>query len=337
MEQHDRMHHDTPQKGPLTRVAAWWLPASGVGLALGAVAGWLIRDGTLSAGPLPLLAASSGAAAMIVCGGVLAALFGLGASLVAVSRTKPGTHESEAHGRRGGVALLPIIGTAAIVLFTAYTHFSIAARAIGTGEVSDQSNRVTWNQKNTARVGGAEDRQTLAAALAVAYPLGSVSRNARTVLEVPDQWQVALAATPLIARPMNAAVVPRSEGVTLAAPREAISGDGPTIAAEVDRRIAAQQGVASRNVIVVSAEHPALALPAAAYAARTGTPILFATRDGVPPPTAGALRTRGGRANIFVLGGVTESASAALRQFGRVRFVGDSDMHRKRRRVRKLS
>jgi len=58
---------------------------------------------------------------------------------------------------------------------------------------------------------------------------------------------------------------------------------------------------------VVSGDAPsALSMPAAAYAARTGTPVLFVSGNSIPAPTAGALQNRNGRALAVSLGG-TES------------------------------
>lgn len=328
MEQHDHSASDMQDQGTGEHRAWWWLLAAAAGVVAGVVAGSLIRDGRFVAGPLPLLAASSRAAAMIVCAGVLGSLAALLAALVALYRTPPVQREPAGHSRGGIVRLLPIVGTSAIVLFGLYTFYGIAGRAIGTGELSDQSNRVTWNQKNTARVGAAKDADTYAAALAIAYPPGAPERQAGSVVVVPDDWRAALAATPLIARPTNAAVVPRSESVAITAPRTVLQGGGPAIAAEVDRRMTSVFGRPSPSVVIVSADSAQLALPAAAYAARTGTPILFVAGGSVPQPTADALRTRGGRANLYVLGGIGDDVLQALRQFGSVRSVGDADPYR---------
>ena len=70
------------------------------------------------------------------------------------------------------------------------------------------------------------------------------------------------------------------------------------------------------------------ALPAGAYAARTGTPILFVTREGVPEATAAALRKRGGQARIFALApaeALPATVFAQLKQFGAVTRIEGGD------------
>ena len=82
-------------------------------------------------------------------------------------------------------------------------------------------------------------------------------------------------------------------------------------------------------MIVVSADADyRWALPAGAYAARTGTPILFVTKVSVPAQTATALQRRGARARLFVLGpaeAVPPNIVDQLAQFGDVRRIEAGD------------
>lgn len=237
-----------------------------------------MHSGSIAIGRLSILTSASRAVPAVVCGIFFGSLFGLIAALAKVKRT-----ENEHKHPSDPATILPTIGLIAIVLFMAFTLFTIARRAIGSGEPSDQSNRVTWNQKNAVRVGGPTDADTFRRAIEVAFP-----RPPSVVIRVPNDWRAAVAATPLIARPTAAVVIPEGEAAPVA-PTETLTGDAATIAATVDDRLASR----STTVMVVSGDAPpALSMPAAAYAARTGTPILFVSGNGIPAPTAGALQKR---------------------------------------------
>jgi hypothetical protein len=74
----------------------------------------------------------------------------------------------------------------------------------------------------------------------------------------------------------------------------------------------------------VSANAPEYAMPAAAWAAKVGDPILFVTGTGVPRDTAAALRTHG-RPRIYVLGPssvIAPRVTKLLRRYGVVVRVG---------------
>ena len=82
----------------------------------------------------------------------------------------------------------------------------------------------------------------------------------------------------------------------------AIKGDDPyEIAAAVDRFQTTAAGKPTPDVLVVSGEDAAYAMPAAAWAARAGTPVLFVRRNEVPQPTQEAIQ-RHSKPNIYLLG-----------------------------------
>ena len=288
--------------------------AAAFGLILGIAIGLLLHSGSIAVGRLSLLTSASRAVPAVVCGVFFASLFGLVAALATVKRT------GNKHKHPNDLAtILPTIGMVAIILFMAFTLITIARRAIGSGEPSDQSNRVTWNQKNAIRVGGPADAETFRRAIEITFP-----RPPSMVVRVPNDWRAAVAATPLIARPIAAAVIPEGEAV-LIAPTETLTGDAATIAATVDARL----GARSTSVIVASADAPAaLSMPAAAYAARTGTPVFFVGNSGIPAPTANALQKRNGGAQIYATAGVSDSVIQQLARFGRVQRIGGDDVFR---------
>ena len=96
----------------------------------------------------------------------------------------------------------------------------------------------------------------------------------------------------------------------------AITGGDPyTVAAAVDRFQIKAAGKPTPNVLVVSGEDPAYAMPAAAYAARSGTPVLFVKKNEVPQPTQQAIQQHQ-KPNIFVLGPPTVVSPAVEKQLG---------------------
>src|SRR3954464_13747795 len=99
------------------------------------------------------------------------------------------------------------------------------------------------------------------------------------------------------------------------------------LAAGVDRLAASVRGAPSDRVVVVSADTPQFAMPAAAWAAKSGDPILFVTKRGVPAATRAALR-RHEQPQIYVPGPSTVIAPAVvnqLRRLGKVKRIEGPD------------
>lgn len=81
-----------------------------------------------------------------------------------------------------------------------------------------------------------------------------------------------------------------------------IAGENPfSLAAAIDRFSSAAAGEPSPNVVIASAEEAAFAMPAAAWAARSGDAVLFAGRDSLPQATRKAIEQHE-RPDIYVLG-----------------------------------
>ena len=213
--------------------------------------------------------------------------------------------------------------------------------------------------KNTTRVGGA-DAVTNAAAIARAvFPAQSAAtRPGAVVLADARDWRIGVAAAVLGSAPIRAPALlsdgrdlPEASADTLAAlaPTGAraaggaqlirvgdvarpeglrttdLAGRDPfALARAVDAFHAAARGGASRRVLVVSADSPAYAVPAAGWAAKSGDPVLFVTRDGLPADTRAALRAHQ-RPDIFVLGppaAVSKAVVRGLRRLGTVTRIG---------------
>lgn len=371
------------------RTVRWAFVGLLVGFALGLFIGLMLGYGKIGMpGLAPLVAGGAGVTGLIFAA-LFSSLLGLaGAVLGTNSEARAGKQaehqkkkETGGHKKKSSfIQRLPIYGSIALALFMAYTLYEIASRGYGSSSPSDQSNRVTWNQKNAARVGGRTDAETALFVLQTAYPATRAENRPHTIVRVADDWRSALAATSLIARPVNAALIIsgvgdtnamageverlRSEGATNPSPspspppaeavaaatpspapsapkmlavgiqpeagEEALTGNDPaTVAAAIDERRTSATGTASAFVIVVGADaNYRWALPAGAYSARTGTPILFVTKEGVPPATLSALSRRGGQAHIYVLGpasAVTSGAFEQLKKYGQVARIEGGD------------
>ena len=210
--------------------------------------------------------------------------------------------------------------------------------------------------RNTVRIGGGDPVADLAGAATAVFPATSTrDRPNAVVLVDKDDWQGAVAASVLNAQPLGAPLL-ASDGDELPAATEdalerldpngadlardaqvirvgadppapsgmksgKISGTDPyTTAAAVDRFFTAIRGEPSSNLIVASAERAEFAMPAAAWAARSGDSVLFTGRNRVPTATMQAI-ARHDKPNIYVLGPESVIAESVERRLGRLGTV----------------
>jgi hypothetical protein len=220
--------------------------------------------------------------------------------------------------------------------------------------------------KNTSRIPGA-DPVTIAAGVARAvFPAASPdSRPPAVALVDRRDWRAAVAAAVLAAPPLRAPVLfADGTGELPAATRDALAAlrprgsraaggaqvvriggvprpaglrttdlagaDAFALARAVDAFVAAARGSTAEHVLVVGADAPAFAVPAAAYAAKSGDPVLFVGRDRVPAETRAALRSHE-QPRITVLGppaAVSARVVEDLRRLGSVTRVDGRDPQR---------
>ena len=103
--------------------------------------------------------------------------------------------------------------------------------------------------------------------------------------------------------------------------------DYAALAQAIDRFQIAAAGRPSRDVVVAPAEQPGFAMPAAGWAAKSGDPVLWVTRDAIPAATRAAI-TAHKRPRIHVLGPESAISNRVLRQLdelGSARRVGGAD------------
>ena len=393
MKTADHGQHASESKGDsiIGENTIWWsLAGLLIGSALGCFIGIAFGKGILNIPGLAPMVAGGAEIPAFIFSVFFASLLGLTGALLGTSsesgQAGKNSHNGHQSGkdRKGFVQQMPIYGSIGLVLFMALTFYVIASRAYGRSSPSDQSNRVTWNQKNAARIGARADAETATYVLQTAYPATRAENRPGAIVNVANDWRLALAATRLIARPTDAALIlngengieentsreverlqgsnaptpssslaasPSPSASPVASPqaigspspimiyvgtvihstgREQIAGaDAATIAAQLDERRAETTGSAFMNAVVVAADADyRWALPAGAYAARTGTSILFVTHDDIPPPTATALERRKGQAHMFVLGpdsAVSQKIFDRLKRYGSVTRVEGRD------------
>jgi hypothetical protein len=191
--------------------------------------------------------------------------------------------------------------------------------------------------RNTIRVGGGDAASDAAGVAGALYPAtGDSDRPTAVVLVDQNDWPTAIAASVLVGRPIGAPIL-LTDGSDMPAVTEDVldrlkpkgsdlskdaqvirvgrdvarpSGyktaliEGDTVferAAATDRFFSAARARPSNDVVLYSADDPEYAMPAAAWAARSGDAVLPVRRDSVPPPILDALREHE-RPNVFVLG-----------------------------------
>ncbi len=97
-----------------------------------------------------------------------------------------------------------------------------------------------------------------------------------------------------------------------------VRGHGPAaIAAGIARLRDRLFGRPPAHIVVAPMSRPAFAMPAAAWAARSGDPVLFASRRKLPKATAETLR-RHARTPVYVLGPSSAISSAVLRKIAAI-------------------
>jgi hypothetical protein len=215
--------------------------------------------------------------------------------------------------------------------------------------------------KNTTRVAGADPTADAAGVALAVYPSEGAGTHPPAVVIAPsDDWQASIAASVLMAPPIRAPLLLSGRGslpsatsgaLKVLAPTGSGSIDGAQVidvgdvpkpsgeraatvsgsdpyaaAAAIDRFITAAAGKASPNVIIASGDDAgaAYAMPAAGYAAESGTPVLFVTSSGIPQATRQALLAHQ-NPHIYVLGPPSVISNGVLTQLGKygtVRRVG---------------
>jgi hypothetical protein len=228
-------------------------------------------------------------------------------------------------------------------------------------QTAEQLGYPAFATANTTRVGGADPAANAAGvALAVHPSIEPSQRPAAVTLVDADDWRTAIAASVLVAAPVGAPVLvseademPEPTAAALAALDPQGSGDttgvqalaiGAAAAADLKTTRIGAGGVAGaaaiaalreklagsppQHIVVASTASPAFAMPAAAWAARSGDPVLFTGPEALPRPTEAALKANPDTP-VYVLGPSSAISSDVVREIAsvarRVRRVAGED------------
>jgi ell wall binding domain 2 (CWB2) len=221
----------------------------------------------------------------------------------------------------------------------------------------------TFATKNTTRIGGADAVANAAAAARAVYSGATRITRPRAVVLADDRdWRIGLAASVLMSAPIRAPLLyAHGDGDLPAATESALKALAPTgakdaggaqvirvgdvprldgtkttdlrgegafaLARAIDAFQAAARGTTSDRVLVVGADAPEYAMPAAAWAAKGGDPILFTRRDSVPEDTRAAIAAHQ-QPKIYVLGpasAVSAKVLKDLKKLGSVTRIAGAD------------
>jgi ell wall binding domain 2 (CWB2) len=216
--------------------------------------------------------------------------------------------------------------------------------------------------RNTTRVGGADEIADAAAVAQAVYPSRDRDTRPRAVTLVDtSDWRVAVSAAQLMSAPLRAPVLLSDRGELPAASEQALGrliptgaeeaggaqviqvgdaaaaegyrttrvegADHAALAQAIDRLAIAAAGKPSAAVVVASSDQPGFSMPAAGWAAKSGHPVLWVTRDAIPAATRAAI-TAHKRPRIYVLGpesAVSDKVLEDLSELGEARRIGAAD------------
>jgi putative cell wall binding repeat protein len=232
-----------------------------------------------------------------------------------------------------------------------------------TAEAAEELGYPSFATNNTTRVGGSDPAAIAAGVSLAVFPsITAAQRPTAVTLVDEEDWQGAVAAAVLMAEPLRSPLLisadgelpePTTQALAALAPQgNADSGDaqafvigeaaapgdlqaarivasGPAalataIASKRDRLF----GRPPSHFVLVPEAQPEFAIPAAAWAARSGDPILFSGERKLPAATAKALE-RHPKVPVFVLGPSSAISSGVVREVTeigpRVRRVSGED------------
>jgi ell wall binding domain 2 (CWB2) len=216
--------------------------------------------------------------------------------------------------------------------------------------------------KNTTRVAGGDSIATASGAARAVYPARTDESSPRVVVIVEqDDWRAAISAAQLMARPLRAPVLFSDGGELPAASAEALEelapsgaeeagdaqvirigdaaepenrkvtdvegGSATSLAKAIDRLQISAAGDPTDAVLVAPADSAEFAMPAAGWAAKSGQPVLWTTKDSLPPETREAIQAHK-KPRIYVLGpeaAIAESVVRELEKLGPTKRISGPD------------
>ncbi len=218
-------------------------------------------------------------------------------------------------------------------------------------EAAEELGYPSFATNNTTRVGGSDAASTAAGISLAVFPSVKVGqRPAAVTIVEEDDWQGAVAAAVLMAMPLRAPLLVSIDGELPEATEQALAalspqgtneGGGAQVfavgdAAQPDGFKTTQargQGVQlaaallnlrdelfrnrPEHIVLTSAAKSEFAVPAAAWAARSGDPVLFTTPGKLPKATIEQLK-RHAKTPVYVLGPSDAVSSGVVREVAKL-------------------
>jgi len=221
-----------------------------------------------------------------------------------------------------------------------------------TAEAAEELGYPSFATNNTTRVGG-EDAATTAAGVALAvFPSAKVAQRPTAVTLVDeDDLQGAVAAAVLMSAPVRAPLLVTSGGDIPDPTEQALATLDPQGSSATDRAQAFAIGSAAvpgglrtttvkgsdpaglavaiaelrdkllggkpRHIVIAPEDDSAFAMPAAAWAARSGDPVLYASSSSLPKASAKYLQSKS-KVPVFVLGPSAAISSTVVREVAKL-------------------
>lgn len=203
---------------------------------------------------------------------------------------------------------------------------------------------------NTTRIGGSDPTANAAGAALAVFPSTTPEQRPAAVTIVGEEdWAGAIAAAVLMAEPVRAPILfsgaeempevseealealePQGSADTgeaslfavgtVAYPGQAApvdSGDPAATAAQIFNLRERLADAPPQHIVVASGTNPDFAMPAAAWAARSGDPILYAEGKKLPQPTAAVLKAHP-KVPVYVLGPSSVVSSDVVREIAKI-------------------
>ncbi len=220
-------------------------------------------------------------------------------------------------------------------------------------QTAEQLGYPSFATNNTTRIGGSDPAANAAgAALAVFPSTTAKQRPAAVTLVSEEDWAGAIAASVLMAPPVRAPILFSGADELPAASEEALtaldppgskatggaslfaigtvalpggagdvtrvdSGDPASTAAQIATLRDRLFGGPPAHIVIASSSQPSFAMPAAAWAARSGDPILYAEAKKLPSPTAAVLKEHP-KVPVFVLGPASAISADVVKEIAKV-------------------
>jgi hypothetical protein len=219
-------------------------------------------------------------------------------------------------------------------------------------EAAEELGYPSFATNNTTRVGGSDAATTAAGVALAVFPSAKVAQRPAAVTVVDEgDWQGAVAAAVLMSAPVRAPLLVSSGGDLPDPTSQALDTLDPQGSSATDKTqafligdAAAPDGLRTTEIkgsepsvlavaveqlrnrlfngppahtVLVPEDEPAFAMPAAAWAARSGDSILFSRRDKLPPATAEQLRAIP-NVPVFVLGPSSAISSDVVREVAKI-------------------